>query len=136
MKRFDTADTAYLETALAILEKSLEINMPEKLKQARTLTQMEVSMKFNNYIGNLDFQNAITYEFAENTIAPTSVIHNNQDSMSKVIIGLPIKYRENTIEGVMNHEIGTHFIRKFNEKNQKWFNNRKKFGLTAPYLKT
>ena len=36
----------------------------------------------------------------------------------------------------MNHEIGTHFIRKFNEKNQKWFNNRKKFGLTAPYLKT
>ena len=36
----------------------------------------------------------------------------------------------------MNHEIGTHFIRKFNEKNQKWYNNRKKFGLTAPYLKT
>ena len=36
----------------------------------------------------------------------------------------------------MNHEIGTHFIRKFNEKNQKWFNNRKKFGITAPYLKT
>ena len=64
MKRFDTADSAYLETALAILEKSLEINMPEKLKQARILTQMEVSMKFNNYIGNLDFQNAITYEFA------------------------------------------------------------------------
>ena len=56
--------------------------------------------------------------------------------MSKVIIGLPIKYRENTVEGVMNHEIGTHFIRKFNEKSQKWYNNRKKYGLTAPYLKT
>lgn len=63
MKRFDTADTAYLETALAILEKSLEIKMTEKLKQARILTQSEVSMRFNNYISNLDFQNVITYEF-------------------------------------------------------------------------
>ena len=63
MKRFDTADTAYLETALAILEKSLEIKMTEKLKQARILRQSEVSMRFNNYISNLDFQNVITYEF-------------------------------------------------------------------------
>ena len=56
--------------------------------------------------------------------------------MSKVMIGLPIKYREETIEGVLNHEIGTHFIRKFNEKNQKWFKDRKKFGIVSPYLKT
>ena len=56
--------------------------------------------------------------------------------MSKVVIGLPIKYRENTIEGVMNHEIGTHFIRKFNDKNQKWYKDRKKYNVTSPYLTT
>ena len=36
----------------------------------------------------------------------------------------------------MNHEIGTHFIRKFNDKNQKWFKDRKKYNLASSYLKT
>ena len=35
--------------------------------------------------------------------------------------------------GVMHHEIGTHYIRKFNERLQPWFKNRKKFDL-KPYL--
>lgn len=71
----------------------------------------------------------LTYEFAENTISTTSVVHNNVDSVSTVVIGLPIRYTKNTIEGVMNHEIGTHFLRKYNDRNQKWFKERKKFGL-------
>ena len=35
----------------------------------------------------------------------------------------------------MNHEIGTHFLRKYNEKSQKWYKRRKKFHL-SPYLQT
>lgn len=53
VKRFDTADSSYLSTALAILEKSLDINMTERLKMARVLTQEEVEIKFNSYIANL-----------------------------------------------------------------------------------
>ena len=71
----------------------------------------------------------------ENTIAPTSIVHNNQDGLSRVLIGLPINYRKTTIEGVLNHEIGTHFIRKYNEKSQKWYKDKKKYNL-SPYLKT
>ena len=29
--------------------------------------------------------------------------HNNSDGVSRVMISLPIRYRENTIEGVLNH---------------------------------
>ncbi len=71
----------------------------------------------------------MTYEFAENTISTTSVVHNNVDAISTVVIGLPIRYTRNTIEGVMNHEIGTHFLRKYNDRNQKWFKERKKYTL-------
>jgi len=28
---------------------------------------------------------------------------------------LPITYREKTIKGVFHHEIGTHYLRKYNE---------------------
>jgi hypothetical protein len=35
----------------------------------------------------------------------------------------------------MNHEIGTHFLRKNNDRTQKWYKDRKKFNL-GPFLKT
>ncbi len=63
------------------------------------------------------------------------MVHNNQESNSKVMIGLPIHYRKETIEGVMNHEIGTHFLRKHNDRYQKWYKDRKKFNL-QPFLQT
>lgn len=50
--------------------------------------------------------------FSSTTIARTSVIHNNENGKSELIIGLPISYRFKNIEGVFNHEIGTHFLRK------------------------
>ena len=33
---------------------------------------------------------------------------------------VPIQYREHNIEGVLNHEIGTHFLRKSNQELQVW----------------
>ena len=36
---------------------------------------------------------------------------------------------------MLNHEIGTHFLRKFNDRTQKWFKDRKKYNMN-PYLQT
>jgi len=33
--------------------------------------------------------------------------------------------------GVLHHEIGSHFLRRFNEVQQPWHNERKKFGLKS-----
>ena len=67
-------------------------------------------------------------------MAPTSVVHD-PTGKSRIIISLPIAYREHRIQGVLNHEIGTHFLRKFNDRNQPWFKCRKKFEL-KPYIIT
>ena len=64
------------------------------------------------------------------------MIHNNVGGVSTVIIGLPIRYNKFTIEGVLNHEIGTHFIRKYNDRGQKWYKERKKYNLDSNYLET
>jgi hypothetical protein len=77
----------------------------------------------------------LNFEFAENTISTTSVVHNNVEAVSTVVVGLPIRYTKYTIEGVLNHEIGTHFLRKFNDRSQKWFKERKKYNL-GQYLET
>jgi hypothetical protein len=44
---------------------------------------------------------------------------------------VPIEYREGRITGVLHHEIGTHFLRRFNEIQQPWHGKRKKYGLKS-----
>ena len=43
-----------------------------------------------------------------------------------MIIKIPITHTKETIIGTLNHEIGTHFVRKFNNKFQPWYKNKKK----------
>ncbi len=44
-------------------------------------------------------------------------------------IKLPIQYREGRMMGVLHHEIGTHFLRKYNDKLMPWAKDRKKYDL-------
>jgi len=98
----------------------------------RILTKDETTRFFEQYIKELGLEEYLSLVFSEMTVAPTSVVHD-PNGKSRVIISLPITYREHRIRGVLNHEIGTHFIRKFNDRNQPWFKNRKKFDL-KPYI--
>ncbi len=69
--------------------------------------------------------------FQENKVAPTSVTHDPKSGKSRINIGLPIEYREGRILGVLHHEIGTHFLRKHNEKLQVWHKKREKYELKS-----
>ena len=126
--------TKYLDLAIKILDSvnqtyGCDTNYYE-LDGGSIITQEETQNFFKRYIEDLEIQELISFEFSENTVAPTSCIHNNSEGSSKVIIGLPIVYRKNNIIGVLNHEIGTHFLRKYNDKFQKWHPKlRKKFDM-------
>jgi len=43
-------------------------------------------------------------------------MNHKKDSKSRLSISLPIKYNQITIINMLNHEIGTHFVRKYNNK--------------------
>ena len=89
---------------------------------------MTAEALFNQYVSDLGLDGLLTIKFTENAIAPTSVVHH-EDGTATMIVGLPICYRANRLIDVMNHEIGTHFLRKFNDRKQIWFKNRQKFAL-------
>jgi len=59
------------------------------------------------------------------------VTHDPKTGKSKINIGLPIEYREGRIIGTLHHEIGTHFLRKHNEKLQSWYKKREKYDLKS-----
>jgi len=50
-------------------------------------------------------------------VAATSVTHDPKTGKSKLNVRQPVEYREGRILGVLDHEIGTHFLRKHNERN-------------------
>ena len=75
---------------------------------------------FGKYVNDLGLDGKLNIKFTERAIAPTSVVHH-EDGTATMIVGLPIAYRENRLIDVMNHEIGTHYLRKFNDRKQIWF---------------
>ncbi|KRW99693.1 hypothetical protein PPERSA_03494 [Pseudocohnilembus persalinus] len=128
--------TKYLQLAQKILDTVVE-KYGSDIKffetQGQILSKEETQQYYNNYIEKLGFKDKIKVVFQEHCVSTTTCSHN-QDGTAKIIIGLPISYRKGRITGVMNHEIGTHFIRKFNNSLQKWSKKRKPYGL-QPYMK-
>lgn len=69
-----------------------------------------------DYLEALGVADQVVLNFCKNKVAPTSVTHDPKGGKTKINIGLPIEYREGRIMGVLHHEVGTHFLRKHNEK--------------------
>ena len=61
---------------------------------------------------------------------------HKKDSKSRLLISLPIKYNKITIIDMLNHEIGTHFVRKYNNRFQIWHKNKiyKRINLKYKYI--
>jgi hypothetical protein len=90
--------------------------------------------QFDEYLEATGVKRLVSYRFTEKTISPTTIKHKPK-GRAEIIVGLPVQYRRDYIVCLLNHEIGTHFLRKFNERKHPWFENRKKFKL-GKYLVT
>jgi len=64
----------------------------------------------------MDFTEHLSINFQVRQVAPTSVTYDPKSGKNKVNIRLPCKYRRGGIMGVIDHEIGTHFLRRYNER--------------------
>jgi len=80
------------------------------------LDQDETHDSITDYLQNLGVEEWISINFQKNQVAPTSVTHDPKTGKCKMNIKLPCEYREGRMMGVLDHEIGTHFLRKHNEK--------------------
>jgi hypothetical protein len=57
----------------------------------------------------------IVLEFSENMVANTCISHK-KGNKSRIIFKIPTTHTKESILGTLNHEIGTHFVRRFNNK--------------------
>lgn len=126
-------DFTYFDTAKSILDKVIkQYDKESKYIEAiegKVLTKQEVETAIHDYLRELGLEDSMQLKFSREFLARTSV-HKNQIS-----IRLPIDHREHSLQGVLNHEIGTHYLRNLNEMKQPWYQRRADFGL-GPHLET
>ena len=68
-----------------------------------------------NYLEQLGVTTEIIINFTPNQVAPTSVTNDTKTGKTKLNIKLPITYRRGRIMGTLDHEIGSHYFRRWNE---------------------
>lgn len=96
--------------------------------EGEIISQQQTEDFFNLYIKELELEEYLSLKFTLNAIAPTAINHSS-GKKSKIIIQLPIDYTEQRIWGVMHHEIGTHYLRRQNDRAQEWYKNRKNYEM-------
>jgi len=93
------------------------------------ISEQETEQFFNRYIEELGLQDFLTLKFTPHAVAQTSITHSGSSKKSKIIIQTPVDYTESRIWGTMHHEIGTHYLRRLNERKQVWFKNRTSYQM-------
>jgi len=95
------------------------------------VSREETMTVFTDYMEALGFEELLSVQFKANQVAPTSVTHDPKTGKSRVNIRDPPEYRRGRLYGVIDHEIGTHYMRKFNERFQVWHKKRDKYELKS-----
>jgi len=86
------------------------------LTEGRVITDRDETEEiFKRYLIDHNILDVSHINFSDKIVAPTSVTYDNFSPKIRINIQLPIEYREGRITGVLHHEIGTHFLRRYNE---------------------
>lgn len=93
------------------------------------LSQAELDQAIRSYLSRHKLETVVTVNYSSKVLARTSVTGNTLN------IRTPIQYRAQGVQGMLEHEIGVHVLRRLNDEKQPWRGHRSKFHL-APYLVT
>ena len=129
INRYGHVSFEFFELAKKIIDKVIAQYRTESSYldqiEGKILSKEDVLASIENYLSKLNLQNSMEVTFSKNFVARTSV-HLNQ-----IHVRLPIEHREKTLSSILNHEIGTHYLRNLNESRQPWFKKRLQYGLRS-----
>jgi len=133
LTKYGDASDEYLPQAKKVLELVLEKWGSEskylESVEGKILTKEETSKIIHTYLEENKLNKLVKTQYSYEVVSRTSMYKGT------MTIRLPIEYREYSIYGMLNHEIGTHFLRSQNEQRQPWYNQKKQYGFQE-YLPT
>lgn len=133
LETYGKVSTTHLETAKRIIDTVIKTWKTESefltAAEGKVMTREEVSSQITQYLKEHDLEQIVAVRFTQKLISRTAVDGYQMN------VRLPIEYRELSFKGVLDHEIGTHILRRVNDRQQPWFGEREKYGM-LPYVET
>ena len=133
LTRHGEVSEEYVSTARYILSKILKTWPDDEAYLSETegseLTRAEVEQGIKSYLVRHNLLNQVNIIYTSKTASRTSVKGNT------LIIRQPVSYRAQGLQGMLEHEIGVHILRRMNNDQQPWKGNRAQFDLHS-YLET
>ena len=132
LTQWGTTEDEYLDKVEEILNTVIttwETESAYIASEGNVLTKSEVLKAIQDYFEPLKKVRKLNVQFSPNYLARTSVYRDN------MYIRIPIEYRSLSFPGVLDHEIGTHYLRRWNDSQQPWFGKKKEFHF-HPHLET
>lgn len=104
-----------------------EMNFLEET-EGKILHQDEATRLIRKYLAESNIEDRVELRLSRQFIARTAV--RTVGTQFALLIRTPFEYREEALEGTLNHEVGTHIFRWINEMKQPWYKQRSRFQLS------
>lgn len=95
----------------------------DERKHDALLTRDEIGAGTTQYLEKQGIINRYTITWSETAIARCSI------KAREIIFRTDADYTSKTLQGVLNHEIGTHALRRMNDERQPWHDKKPAFGF-------
>jgi hypothetical protein len=133
LHRYSPTSQDLYEKAKSILDTVIKTYGTESAfllqSEGELLDRSRTEQIITNYLAENNLSKKIMVRFSYELLTRASFYKN------VLSIRLPNDFREKNILGMLNHEIGTHGFRYFNELEQPWYGKKEEFGF-SPYLET
>ena len=76
----------------------------------------EIEPEVQEYLTRMNLTEKVDIVFSTKAVAPTSVAYDARSNRFRITMLSPPVYRQYRFNGVLNHEIGTHLVRRINDR--------------------
>lgn len=119
MERFGAVSAQYVRASKRILDTVIEkwgtLSAFSQANNGELLTANEVKQRIRQHLSELGLQNEIMVRMSTKFVSRTSMHENTLN------IRLPMEYREHSLTAMLYHEVDTHYLRTWNERQQPWY---------------
>ncbi len=109
-----THDVGELHEEYQQVADKILINNSFMASDEQLLTEEEILKAINQYLQQIGLEDYVHVQFSTECLSRTSVIYFKNKIVLK--LRLPVKHTKTSLEGTLNHEIGTHVVRYLNHK--------------------
>ncbi|KAL8619469.1 hypothetical protein ACOMHN_011820 [Nucella lapillus] len=127
MERFNTPSDRYLGIAVHIMEEAIrQFGSYEDFEEqtgGRVLTKPQIYAQVRKYLKKEDLESEIQVNMCEDLLSRGSMTQRKGRAQLNVRV---VNLREHWCDGLLRHELGTHYLRSMNNRGQVWGGSRQR----------